>query len=300
MGLLKKLLAILVSFFLGCSIVLLNSVNVTDVFLQPEVVKSIILDPEVSISGGTGGIALAETVKADLQSKLQEVNVTDQQFERLMKCNAVRRVYAEIGEAVVSELRQVPSNVKTSDDITDLCTREISKVADEVEGLEEIQIKKFTKEFSSIMERVYNVLTSPSKRTLIPHLDIVQTFRGILIAAVIAFILLLKVGLGKLSKALRTAGVIMAAVTIPFTINLVKLLRMVSQIDSGAGSSPALNAVVGLNYSPLMLRTRFTAITGVVLIFCGIYMGRREYIMEDGTIPVVLEDKAYFEEKNIL
>ena len=161
------------------------------------------------------------------------------------------------------------------------------------------QSETFMTEFTSVMQQLYESLTSPSRRAIIPHTDIIRTFRGILIAAAVILILLTKVGLGKFSKAFRTAGIIIAVITVPFLFNVIRLTSAVSNLDD-TGSSVAFTVIKSLNYAPLLLRTRFTALTGVVLAIYGIRMGRREYILEDGTIPVVLQDEKYFEEKNIL
>ncbi|MBE6116488.1 MAG: hypothetical protein E7187_06650, partial [Erysipelotrichaceae bacterium] len=124
MEILKKLLAALACFFLGSSIVLLNSVNVTDVFLQPQVVKSLVLDQEFSIATTEGEMSFTDIVKGQLKAKLQKVDVTDDQFEQLLKSRSVTDVYARVGEAVVAELRQVPSDIKSREDVAALCSRE--------------------------------------------------------------------------------------------------------------------------------------------------------------------------------
>ncbi|MBQ3384514.1 MAG: hypothetical protein IJG59_04785 [Erysipelotrichaceae bacterium] len=299
MQILKKLLAALACFFLGSSIVLLNSVNVTDVFLQPQVVKSLVLDQEFSIATTEGEMTLTDTVKGQLKEKLQTVNVTDDQFEQLLKSRSVTNVYALIGEAVVAELRQVPSDIKNAEDVAVVCNRELGNIAAEITDLDEEQEELFRTEFTKIMQQVYDVLTGPSRRAIIPHTDIIRYFRGILIAVSVILILLMKVGLGKFSKACRTAGVIIGVVTVPFLFNVIRLTSAISNLGD-TGSSVAFTVIKGLNYGPLMLRTRFTALTGVVLAIYGIRMARREYILEDGTIPIVLQDEKYFEEKNIL
>ena len=299
MEILKKLLAALACFFLGSSIVLLNSVNVTDVFLQPQVVKSLVLDQEFSIATTEGEMSFTDIVKGQLKAKLQKVDVTDDQFEQLLKSRSVTDVYARVGEAVVAELRQVPSDIKSREDVAALCSRELSNINDEVTDLNREQSEAFMTEFTSVMQQLYESLTSPSRRAIIPHTDIIRTFRGILIAAAVILILLTKVGLGKFSKAFRTAGIIIAVITVPFLFNVIRLTSAVSNLDD-TGSSVAFTVIKSLNYAPLLLRTRFTALTGVVLAIYGIRMARREYILEDGTIPVVLQDEKYFEEKNIL
>ncbi len=299
MQILKKLLAAVACFFLGSSIVLLNSVNVTDVFLQPQVVKSLVLDQEFSIATTEGEMTLTDIVKGQLKVKLQKVDVTDDQFEQLLKSRSVTDVYARIGEAVVAELRQVPSDIKGTDDVAKVCDRELSDVASEVTDLTERQTEVFVSEFTVIMQQLYDVLTGPSRRAIIPHVDIIQYFRVILIAVSVILILLMKLGLGKFSKAFRTAGVIIGVVTVPFLFNVIRLTSAISNLGD-TGSSVAFTVIKGLNYGLLMLRTRFTALTGVVLAIYGIRKARREYILEDGTIPVVLQDEKYFEEKNIL
>ena len=299
MQILKKLLAAVACFFLGSSIVLLNSVNVTDVFLQPQVVKSLVLDQEFSIATNEGEMTLTDIVKGQLKAKLQKVDVTDDQFEQLLKSRSVTDVYALVGEAVVAELRQVPSDVKGTEDVAKVCDRELSDVASEVTDLTEQQTEVFVSEFTVIMQQLYDVLTGPSRRAIIPHVDIIQYFRVILIAVSVILILLMKLGLSKFSKAFRTAGVIIGVVTVPFLFNVIRLTSAISNLDD-TGSSVAFTVIKSLNYGPLMLRTRFTALTGVVLAVYGIRMARREYILEDGTIPVVLQDEKYFEEKNIL
>ena len=70
MEILKKLLAALACFFLGSSIVLLNSVNVTDIFLQPQGVKSLVLDQEFSIATTEGEMSFTDIVKGQLKTKL--------------------------------------------------------------------------------------------------------------------------------------------------------------------------------------------------------------------------------------
>ena len=244
-------------------------------------------------------MSFTDIVKGQLKAKLQKVDVTDDQFEQLLKSRSVTDVYARVGEAVVAELRQVPSDIKGTEDVAKVCDRELSDVASEVTDLTEQQTEVFVSEFTVIMQQLYDVLTGPSRRAIIPHVDIIQYFRVILIAVSVILILLMKLGLGKFSKAFRTAGVIIGVVTVPFLFNVIRLTSAISNLDD-TGSSIAFTVIKGLNYGPLMLRTRFTALTGVVLAIYGIRMARREYILEDGTIPVVLQDEKYFEEKNIL
>ena len=86
---------------------------------------------------------------------------------------------------------------------------------------------------------------------------------------------------------LRSCGLIMAIVSIPFLFNAFKSIYYAGKLTGTDALSTALR---GINYLPLALRSLLAPVTGVIMTVMGIKLKRSQTLPEFATVPVVLEE----------
>ncbi len=294
----RRLLAAVFGFVLAIALSIYNAVNMTDTFMTPEITRAIFRDPQRASTYVDSGSSLLSAVKTEIREKLKDTGISERQFVRLENSQGVRSILEEVTVSLVRQLRGQASEYVDDEAVIRLCNSRLSDIQSEVEGLDDVQRQAVREAYGSTVSRIVGLIARALAARKVPfNVSFFTYTRGIALLVAVAAIVLIWLIVKKDPSWLRTAGLVTLIVMVPTLYTIIRLMNLTSSVTSQGGTGIIEEAMLSVNYLPLMLRTAAGVFAGAIMLIMGIKLKRAETSPGYATVPVVLQDFERHEEE---
>ncbi|MBQ2213674.1 MAG: hypothetical protein II414_03815 [Erysipelotrichaceae bacterium] len=293
----RRLLAAVFGFVLAIALSIYNAVNTTDTYMTPEITRAIFQDPRRASSYVNADSNVLSVLKTEIRDKLKDSGITERQFTRLENSQGVRSILEEVTVSLVRQMRGQKSEYVDDEAVIHLCNSKLSDIQSEVEGLDDAQRQAVREVYSSTVSRVAGAVFRALASRKVPfNVSLFTYIRGIALLVAAIAILLIWLIVKKDPSWLRTAGLVTLLVMVPILYTTIRLMNLTASATSQGASGVIEEAMLSINYLPLMLRTAAGVLAGAVMLIMGIKLKRAETSPGYATVPVVLQDFERHEE----
>lgn len=294
----RRLLAAVFGFVLAIALSVYNTVNMTDTFMTPEITRAIFRDPQRASTYVDADSSLLSAVKTQIRETLKDSGITERQFVRIENSQSVRSILEEVTVSLVSQMRGNSSDFVEEEAVRRLCNDKLSQIQSEVEGLDDTQRDAVREAYGSTVSRLVSMIARALVSRKVPfNISLFTYVRGIVLLVAAVAILLIWLIVKKDPSWLRTAGLVTLIVMVPTLYTIIRLMNLTSSVASRGGTGIIEEAMLSVNYLPLMLRTAAGVLAGAVMLIMGIKLKRAENSPGYATVPVVLQDFERHEEE---
>ena len=285
-GFFGRLLATVFGIILAAVISRYNSISMTDTFCNEKLIRALFSNAEIlSYNSAT---SIIEIEDANVRDQLKDKGITDEQLTRIGLSAEVLAIYEEMTASFVQSFCRQPVQYDTYEKVAAMCCNKLSTL--NVEGLSREQKKAVEDAYSDVTGKIIVPVVSTFEnmgRYLPQGISFFLAGRMIMVIIAVLMLLLMKLCLKDRGEWLRTSGLIMAIVSLPFVFSTFRTMFYSSKLS---GTDELSMALKGLNYLPLALRSLLAPAAGIIMTVMGIKLKRSQTLPEFATVPVVLED----------
>ena len=294
----RRLLAAIFGFVMAIALSFYNTVNMTDTFMTPEITRAIFQDPRLASTYVSADSSLLSTLKVEIRDKLKDSGLTERQFVRIEDSQAARSILEEITVSLVRQLRGQSSEYVDDEAVVRLCNSKLADIQSEVEGLDDTQRNAVREAYGSSVSRLVGMIARALASRKVPFNVSFFTYTRVISLLVAAgCVLLIWLLVKKDPSWLRTAGLVTLVVMVPTLYTIIRLMNLSASVASQGSSGIIEEAMLSVNYLPLMLRTAAGVVAGAIMLIMGIKLKRAETSPGYATVPVVLQDFERHEEE---
>lgn len=285
-GFVGRLLSVVFGIILALMISLYNSLSMTDTFCREDLIRALFSDS--GVFSYESSLSIIEIENSGVREQLKGKGITDEQLEEISQSQQVKNIYEEMTAAFVQSFCRQSVQYGTYDKVMTMCRNKLADL--NVAGLSEQQKQAVSEAYGDvtgqIVERVVSTFESMG-RYLPQGVSFFLAGRVIILAVAGLMLWLMSLCLKDRGEWLRTCGLIMAIVSLPFLFSTLKTIFYAGKLT---GTDELSTVLRGINYLPLAFRSLLAPVTGIIMVVMGIKLKRAQTLPEFATVPVVLED----------